>query len=113
MIQVFDNVFPFKQRQFYYQFVKDSNYRIGWPDQSIIENLNQLYFYSRYTEQDIENMGLLQNIDKPEILNLIDNRSPSLVIVNCDQFSTVHWPHTDSRPPRDVLLYYVNLDWKT
>ena len=113
MIQVFDNVFPFKQRQYYYNFVKDSNYRIGWPDSATIENLNQLYFFSSYGEEDMEKLGILQNIQKPELLNLIDNRSPALVIVNCDQFSTVHWPHTDSVPPRDVLLYYINLDWKT
>ena len=113
MIQVFDNVFSFKQRQHYYQFVKGSNYKIGWPDSATIETLNQLYFFSSYSKEDMEKLEILQDIQKPELLNLIDNRSPALVIVNCDQFSTVHWPHTDSRPPRDVLLYYVNLDWKT
>ena len=111
MMQIFDNVFSFKQRQGYYNFVKRSNYRIGWPDSATIETLNQLYFFSSYSEEDMEKLGILQDIQKPELLNLIDNRSPALVIVNCDQFSTIHWPHAD--PGRDVLLYYVNLDWKT
>ena len=54
MIHLFDNVFPFKQRQYYYNFVKESNYRIGWPDSCTIETLNQLYFYSSYSEEDME-----------------------------------------------------------
>ena len=90
MIQIFDNVFSFKQRQYYYNFVKRSNYKIGWPDSATIETLNHLYFFSSYSEEDMEKLGILQDIQKPELLNLIDNRSPALVIVNCDQFSTVH-----------------------
>ena len=119
MIKVFDDIFLFKERQYYYQFIKDSNYKIGWPDQSSIETLYELYFFSTYSSEDIQNLGILKDIgasntpNAEELRGLIKGREPALAVVNCDQFSTVHWPHTDSKPHRDVLLYYVNLEWNT
>ena len=118
MIKAFDDIFLFKERQHYYEFIKDSNFRIGWPDRPA-DPKNELYFFSAYSPEDIQNLGIIKDIaasnseNAEELRGLIKGREPATAVVNCDQFSTVHWPHTDSKPHIEVLLYYVNLEWNT
>ena len=47
----------------------------------------------------------------PEIDKWIGTRLPKYAVLNCDTHVDVHTPH--SHPMCDVILYYMNMDWKS
>jgi hypothetical protein len=91
-----------------YEFAFNSNYRIGNSDRKGKGSAHQ-YLTSEYSEEDMDRLGLLQNIQSEDLLRLIDGRDPCRVICNLTQPQNVHYNH--SHAGQDSMVYYMNLDW--
>ena len=111
-IKIFDDVFEYQKREQLYDLSINSNFRIGWADTSIIEHSEKVFMYSRW-DREYEmfvNKEFTPFIKNKELLELIGDREPVKVILNCTLHSDTYLTHTHR--DNDVLLYYINMDWK-
>ena len=110
MIKKFDNVFTHATRESLYAQIANSKFSIGWGDTNTIEKAHQVYFHCFYNEEDQKILQFFENIHNEELLELINGRKPSTMVVNCSKSYEVFEPHTHLN--QDILLYYVNMNWK-
>ena len=108
-IEIFDNEVPFDDMQNIYEYVINSNFRLGWEDRydKHVSNI-----HSAYTKEEAETSLLLKNLrkvsEKSKFKINIDNFDKC--IVNLSKCGDYHFNHTHKGLM--VLLYYVNLEWK-
>ena len=108
-IEIFDNEVPFDDMQYIYNYVKNSNFRIGWQDR---DDKNAANLFSAYTKEEAEKSFLIKNLkkvsEKSKFRINIDNFEQC--IVNLSKCGDYYFNHTHGETI--VLLYYVNLEWK-
>ena len=109
-IQIYDNIFSHSVKSKLYKDIIARNYNIGWADTNIIEHKDKVFMYSLWELKEFVKSNFLTNIKDENLLKKINKRLPSKIVVNCSTFCDVYIPHTHS--DKEVLLYYVNLDWK-
>jgi len=109
-IQIYDNVFAYNFMSKIYREVISADYNIGWADTKIIENQGKVFMFSLWQLPDFIKFGFLDNIKNQKLLEKINKRFPSRCVINCGTFGDVYHPHVHNE--KEVLLYYVNLDWK-
>ena len=109
-IQIYDNIFSHSFKSKLYKDIIARNYNIGWADTNIIEHRDKVFMYSLWEIKEFVKSNFLTNIKDKNLLKKINKRLPSKIVVNCSTFGDVYIPHTHSN--KEVLLYYVNLDWK-
>jgi Rps23 Pro-64 3,4-dihydroxylase Tpa1-like proline 4-hydroxylase len=109
IIKKFDNLLDASFREFAYHFASNSFFKIGWHDGPSIENMKHQYLHSGYSEQDINNLGILNKVEGTEIEEILRGYSLKRSVMNLSMPSDVHWAHTHIN--QLVLLYYVNLNW--
>ena len=109
-IEIFDNEVPFVDMQNIYDYVYNSNYRLGWEDRTDDKKIPNIH--SAFTKDEVINSSLfkyLKNISKKSKLKFnIDNFEKC--IVNLSKCGDYNFNHTHKG--NIVLLYYVNLEWK-
>lgn len=107
-VEVFDDCFTLAHRFDINEAVKRSVFRMGWNDnldgaepnifsQWSPDNLNSIKFFKEFTEGH----PLHQKLDPDKFIRCI---------VNNETLSSTHWTHTHIE--ENVLLYYVNMEWK-
>ena len=116
MIEVFDNIVPFADRNNIYSMVINSNFNItGWSDRDDLELANQHALHSRWSIEDFERCKLSPYID--QVLKQSKNYSNytlqdfSHCSVNAVKPNDLHFIHSHLKGTISVL-YYVNLDWQ-
>ena len=109
-IKIYDNVFTYNFMSKLYRHAIEADYNIGWADTNIIENRGRVFMFSLWDLPDFIKSGFLDNIKNDDLLKKIKNRFPSRCVINCGTFGDIYHPHVHG--DKEVLLYYVNLDWK-
>lgn len=109
-IKVYDNVFDLVQRQSLYSFVTKSNFTIGWADGAILENQQNKFLHSVYSNEDLDNFKLFDYLQGTELSKDLEGYTVDQAIVNLSMPSDYNYVH--AHPQSKVLLYYVNLDWQ-
>jgi hypothetical protein len=107
-IEVIDNSFSLAHRFDINEAVKKSVFRIGWADNTDNAEHN---IFSQWSPDDLNRIKFFKDFagDHP----LADKMNPDKFlrcIVNNETTSNVHWTHTHIN--ENVLLYYVNMEWK-
>ena len=110
VIKVYDNVIERQYREDFYHIFSKRQFNIGWGDSVAIEDRDKQFWYSEIWIEEFQKLGFLDKITDKDLLGKIDNRTPNQIVVNCTTYSDVYLPHTHY--DTDVLLYYINLDWK-
>lgn len=113
MIETFDNVIPWMERQEIYKFVISSKYEIkGWEDRDDLE-IAKFDLHSKWSLEDLNNSGLKPHIES--VLNMSkhdftfnDYRFTSVNLTRKGDYGYVHAHGEDTL----IVLYYVNLQWK-
>jgi hypothetical protein len=108
-IEIFDNEVSFVDMQKIYNYVYNSNYRLGWEDTDHKKVPN---IYSQFTKEEVDDCSLLKYFKsvskksklKPNINNF------ERCVVNLSKCGDYNFNHTHENSI--VLLYYVNLEWK-
>ena len=108
MIQIFDNVLPYKQHEHAYVAVREQiPYRLGWKDQRDAE---EMYIHSRLELNDVNELGILQTIENtPSIRKHVTPTLFDFAVVNLDTIGSMHYTHTHK--DTNVLLLYLNTTW--
>lgn len=111
-ILVFDDVLPFRLRQRMYGRTIKANYKIGLNDTSILEHREKAFMYCALDKDGIKDFEVLKFAKRkiPQLFKKIGPRAPNRVVINCGTPADSYLPH--SHPDEDVLLYYINMEWK-
>lgn len=109
-IKVWDNVINRSTGDFFFQYTRNSAYRLGWGDGITDEQRKYQYLHCFLTNEEVEASMILHAVDQSEIKNHLGEVSLSKAVINLSTPSDVHFPHT--HPEKFVLLYYVNPTWQ-
>lgn len=111
MYEIIDNAYSARDRDEMFEFVRNSKYRIGWADRNFDDvNGQRRIMYSPYTQEDTQNMGVLDCHKNLRIEELIRGRTPEYSVINLAEPSNVFCPHT--HPELETFIYYCNPRWK-
>ena len=114
-IKVYDDVFSWDcQNKIFEQLYKDTNYFIGWGDHFASSDK---FLYSSHNAEDWEIMltngtpeHWMNRIAKSEPFLEFSNRELVRSMINLTTIADTNEAH--NHPNEDVLLYYVNTEWK-
>jgi hypothetical protein len=109
-IAVYDDLFTLLDRQKFYDFATKSFFRLGWSDGAILENYANMFVYSSYSKEDLDNLEILNKIKDSEAANELDGYVLHQCMLNLSTASDTNYVH--SHAESKVLLYYVNLEWR-
>ena len=111
-LDIFDNVFPMTLRTTFFNFCKNSYFKIGWSDTSVPERKAHDYFlHSAYSQQDVDDLGIFKYFKNTPISDRIGNLRLKRTVLNLSTPSDVHYIHVHGTEDL-VVLSYVNLDWQ-
>lgn len=108
-ICVYDNLFNWHYRGYVYSFAQNSNFTIGWPDGCIVEKQTNRFLHSVYSKDDVDRLGILEQIKESEAAKELEGYVLDKTILNLSTAADTNYIHT--HPEDKVLLYYVNLEW--
>lgn len=111
-ILVADNAFAFHEMEHFYRFLETSLYTAITYPSKIFRSVPTQTMISVYTEQDNNNLGLLQ---RPQIADLIPEHKTISSWANLGQPGTFVTKHTDiqeSLEEATTLIYCANLHWE-
>jgi len=107
-VEVYDDVFSLSHRYDINEAVKKSLFRIGWNDNTDDAESNM---YSLWSPEDLNRIKFFKEfVDTHPLHKKIDPDKYIRCIINNETMSNTHWTHTHIN--ENVLLYYVNMDWK-
>jgi len=109
-IQIYDDVFPLGFRTDLYRFCLNSNFRIGWADNSSIETSMHRSLHCTFSIDDIERLGLLKAIRGSKLADELAGYVVSTCVLNLSTPADVNFVHVHGEDK--VLLFYVNLVWQ-
>lgn len=108
-ICVYDNLFDAYYRSVVYAFAQSSNFIIGWADSTIFEKQSNRFLHSVFSEDDVNRLGILEQIKNSEAAKELNNYVLHKTILNLSTAADTNYVH--SHPEDKILLYYVNLEW--
>lgn len=111
MINIYDNLISLDARSAMYNFILKSYFTIGYADSRQVEDTHVQYIASNYSEQDVEELGLLKYLKDTPVEEHYKCLTFARCMVNLDVPSNVHFVHTHGEYVG--LLYYANLRWET
>lgn len=108
-ICVYDSLFDAHYRSIIYAFSQNSNFVIGWADGNIVEKQTNRFLHSVFSEDDVNRLGILDQIKNSEAAKELDGYVLHKTILNLSTAADTNYVHTHSE--NKVLLYYVNMEW--
>jgi hypothetical protein len=109
-IRIYDNVFEWNFRTKLFQFAKSSVFQIGWADSIVPEKAQYQYLHSVYSEDDLNKVGLLDQLLQSPLQDELFGYSVAKCILNLSTPSDVNFVHAHQEDK--IILIYVNLDWQ-
>ena len=109
---VFDDVFEMDWRATAFLYMKQSLFRIGWQDSNDPHYGQHVYLHSSYSESDVANLGILNEIKDKKMLSLLEKEtlgSDVRAVVNLSMPTDTYFAHSHKNT---TLLYYANPSWK-
>ena len=109
-LNIFDDVVPYNIRYLIWRSCMETPFKLGWSDTSEVEKYD-FNTYSSLQVSDLEYTGILPYFER--CINETEwftNSKLSKIILNLVRSDDVHYHHTHQS--KQVLLYYINLDWK-
>jgi len=113
LLDIYDDALSFNDRYKFFNYIKNSIYRIGGNDGSGQDQADQIQqIYSVFNPSDIEKMGLVDTEIFKKIAETHDlsNRELKLIRVNFSPPSERNFIHCDAAGV--TVLYYASISWK-
>ena len=109
-IKVYDDLFTVSQQNNFYLFANNSYFKLGWADNSIVENQIHRNLYSIYSNEDLIKLGILDAIRNTEAAHELDGYKVAKCVLNLSTAADANFIHV--HPEDKILLYYINLEWR-
>lgn len=106
-IEIYHNLFSYKERCDIYHFAKNLSFTVS-GDHVYSKLTNQLA--CNLSKNDVEKIPFLTNPLVQEVIrknNLSNVFQCRINLSNCSEYNTVHYDNS-----KVTLLYYVNMEWK-
>lgn len=113
LIEIYDDAVSFNDRYKFFNYIKNSIFRVGGNDGAGQEQLDQItQIYSVFTPTDIEKMGLTETLVFKNIAEKyqLAKRGLKLIRVNLSPPSERNFVHCDAAG--FTVLYYASIAWK-
>jgi hypothetical protein len=113
-IYIYDDLFTFAQRSFFYSYCKNLSFRLGGIDTPQIEHQSDITLISPLTEHDVSQLKFFTLLPKDDIItDILDNYKIINYMINLSTPSDNYHVHDDCGVKDGfTLLYYVNIDWR-
>lgn len=109
-MKIIDGIFDYYYTTVVWSFLKNSVYGIGAADTTEIDKQNCLYIYSRYSDEDVAKIGILDKLKESSASDLIHNRTVEKCLVHLVVPGQTCFSHCHENS--DVILYYANMEWR-
>lgn len=111
IFDVYDDLFSVFERDRFYTFMKSSLFKIDGSDSGDDGNRLELQVFSSFSNEDLKNLGFLDNAPMRKILVKygLNDMSLKQIRVNMSVPSERNRPHIDT--DGITVLYYANLQW--
>lgn len=112
-IHIFDDLYDYRERTFFYSFMLQSLYRFNISDTGLLENRGEYGLYSDYSADDVNRMGILTCDNAKPLLQYISGMNLKQARINLSTLYDKNRFHIDTDSPKKAvtLLYYANLNW--
>jgi hypothetical protein len=112
-IHIFDELYDFRERTFFYNFMIKSLYRFNISDTSLLENRGEYGLYSDYSVDDVNRIEILTSEHAKPLLPYLAGMSIKQARINLSTLYDKNRFHldTDSAKKAVTFLYYANLNW--
>lgn len=110
LLEVYDDVFTYHERYKFYNFIKNSNYRVSGSDGVSIDQVHQIF--SSYRTKDIDKMGMTSTefFQELAVSHNFFQQGQKQLRINLSAPSERNFVHSDAEGM--TFLYYVNMDWE-
>jgi hypothetical protein len=113
-VKVYDDIFTYTERQYFYNFIKKSHFFANGRDSNTLEHKGDYNLASTYSIEDVMKMGFLQNQNVSEILKDVEGYTISQARVNLSTLNDSNRFHVDCEEPNmlcQTMIYYPNMNW--
>jgi hypothetical protein len=113
-IYIYDNLFTFSQRSFFYSYFRNLPFRLGGIDTAQTEHQSDITLISPLDAANVSQLKFFTLLPKDEIItDILDNYQVINYMVNLSTPSDCYHIHDDCGVKDGItLLYYANVDWK-
>jgi Rps23 Pro-64 3,4-dihydroxylase Tpa1-like proline 4-hydroxylase len=109
-IYLYDDLFNYAERYAMYGFIKNSMFTTSGKDTNRLEHQGHFNIYSSYSEQDVKNLGVMNNVVLKNALSDIGDLKITQARVNLSTLNDKNHFHSDELDGI-TLLYYPNMEW--
>jgi len=110
-IEVYDDVFDNHYTKTVWGFVRNSFFQLACEDNGIPEHSLYINIHSSYSEDDVDNLGIIPKLLETPVAKYLDGTNPIKTLVNLSSPGQTFFDHTHNDDWK-VLLYYPNLEWR-
>lgn len=112
-IYIFDDLFDFKTRNNFYQFILGSFYKLKGQTSDTLDFMGEYHIFSEYSPEDVDAMGILTHESSKEFLPLIEEMEFLQARINLGTLYDKNRFHVDTTKNKKsiTLLYYANMNW--
>ena len=104
------DVFSHEYQTLLYNVGRNAYYQIGWNDTDNIENASNVYMHSSLSVDDINSIGLVNELQQTSIFDLVKNLKLQTCVINLSRPGETYFHHTHADNTK-VILYYPNINW--
>jgi hypothetical protein len=113
-VKVYDDVFTYTERQYFYNYIKNSHFFANGKDSNTLEHKGDYNLVSVYSIDDVMKMGFLQSESIKGILDDLKGWNIAQSRVNLSTLNDKNHFHVDCEDPKlecRTLIYYPNMTW--
>lgn len=113
-VDIFDDVYTYGEMVKFMLFFQNSLFKLSAKASLLNDHDSIKNWVSRYSNEDVENLGIFNNSNFHSINETIRDRKFVRAWVNCFTPCSIVWYHTDygKNYNAKTFLYYCNTEWR-
>jgi hypothetical protein len=110
-IAIYEKPFKFSFTSTFFNFCKNSLFRIGWSDNDTDAARQHAYMHSKFDTNDVKASGFLEAVISSDVQQEIEGHVIEDAVCNLSTPADSHFAHVHPEIDK-VMLYYVNMEWR-
>jgi len=111
-ISIYDDLFTMAQRQEFYNYAKNCNFRLNATDNPTIEYQSDISLLSNLNTSDINQFGFFRCINDDNLDKIFSEYILESCLINLSTPADIYHIHSDVHLKKGItLIYYINMNW--